>query len=389
MKRSLLTLLLALALTGGVYAVLRGHGKMPYLSTEPVTSGDIVRAVVADGTLQTVDTVQVGAQVTGTIIEVNADFNDVVHEGQVLARFDPKPATDDVERARAAVAQATADLEGARVVLADAKFKLDEAKGLAAHEVIPPEDLEAADIAYREADDGVRVGQAAVVQAQAALKQAEIDLDHTIIRAPINGIVIARNVEPGETVAARLDSPLLFQIASDLKRMQAVANIDESDVGLVKEGQPVAFTVDAYPARTFAGVVEQVRAGADTSDNEVTYATVIKVDNDDLKLRPGMTAVVRIEVARHPGVLRVPQGALRFAPSAAMFAALRQPVPPDLERLSRPPRTFENATAILWIRENGRLRPERVKTGLTDGTAIEVSSDNLREGMQVVTDGSI
>jgi HlyD family secretion protein len=386
MKRLVLTLVVAFALVASLYAVLLGRAPAPRLRTVAVTSGDVVHAVVADGALQAVDTVQVGAQVTGTVIEVDADFDSVVHKGQVLARFDPNPARDEIEQARGAIGQARANLENAQAVVGDASYKLDQARKLAAESEITQEDLEAAQVAYREAVDGVKAQQAAIDQDTATLEQAQLDLEHTVITSPIDGVVISRDVEPGETVAARLETPLLFEIASDLRKMQAVVSVDESDVGTVKEGQPVTFTVEAYPARTFTGVVEQVRDGADTSDNEVTYSTVIRVDNDDLSLRPGMTATARIEVARRRNTLRVPRNALNLAPAPSVFKALGQAVPRNLDALSQPPRGLENVAATVWVWEGGHLRPEAVHTGLSDGETVELVSGNVKTGTTVVTD---
>jgi HlyD family secretion protein len=228
--------------------------------------------------------------------------------------------------------RAQADVERLRVALDDARAKLARSNELASRNLIPTQALETAQITVRSAEAQLRSSQAAVTQAQATLNQNEVNLQHTVIEAPIDGIVVSRNVDVGQTVAASFNAPILFVIAADLTKMRVNANVDEADVGRIRPGQRVRFRVDAYPNEDFIGTVSQIRLQPQVVQNVVTYATVIDVPNPDLKLKPGMTATVNIEVARRDDVLRIPNAALRFRPTSDTFAALGQPTPPELQR---------------------------------------------------------
>jgi HlyD family secretion protein len=324
MKRTLLTLVVVAAIAGSAYAYynFRKTGPVPSVATTQVTRGDIVDTVGATGTLQAVTTVQVGTQVSGTILSLYADFNSLVRKGQVLARLDPSLFQTQIEQARANLLRSQADVERLRVGLEDARTKLARARELAGRQLLPQSDLDAAEVAVRSAEAQLRSAEAQVTQAQASLNQNQVNLDHTVINAPIDGLVISRNVDTGQTVAASMQAPTLFVLAADLTKMQVVANLDESDVGRIRPGQEVSFRVDAYPTDTFHGAVSQVRLNPLVQQNVVTYATVIDVPNDELKLKPGMTANVNIEIARRTNVLRVPNAALRFRPTPEMYAAL-------------------------------------------------------------------
>ncbi len=273
-------------------------------------------------------TVQVGTQVSGTIQELNADFNSLVRKGQVLARLDPSLIQSQIEQARANLIRAEADLERLRVALDDARTKLTRARELSEKKLIAQTELEAAEVAVRSAEAQLRSQQAGVTQSQASLKQNEVNLAHTVIESPIDGLVISRNVDVGQTVAASMSAPTLFVLAADLTKMQVLASLDESDVGRIRPGQLVHFRVDAFPTEEFTGNVTQVRLQPTTVQNVVTYQTVIDVPNPGLKLKPGMTANVNIEIARRADVLRVPNTALRFRPTPEIFAALGQTPPP-------------------------------------------------------------
>ncbi len=331
MKKAIVTLVLLGALGGGVYTYYRYRNAPtpPTVQTAAVTRGAIVDTVGATGTLQAVTTVQVGTQVSGTIQTLYADFNSLVRRGQVLARLDPSLFETQIEQARANLIRAQADLERLRVTLEDSRTKLKRAQELAERQLIPRTELETAEVAVRSAEAQIRSSEAQVVQAQASLNQNEVNLQHTVIRAPIDGLVISRNVDAGQTVAASMNAPVLFELAADLSEMQVVANLDESDVGRIRPGQRVAFRVDAYPAEEFVGTVSQVRLQPQVVQNVVSYSTVIDVPNPQLKLKPGMTANVNVEIARRGDVLRVPNAALRFRPTNDIFAALGQ-APPDM-----------------------------------------------------------
>jgi HlyD family secretion protein len=329
MKKLLLTIVVLGALGAGAGAFYRYRTPPtgPTVTTATVTRGDIADTIGATGTLQAVTTVQVGTQVSGIIEVLNADFNSLVRKGQVIARLDPSLFQTQIEQARANLIRAEADLERLRVTLDDARTKLRRAQDLSARQLIPQSELESADVAVRSTEAQIRSSEAQVTQAEASLNQTEVNLAHTVIEAPIDGLVISRNVDVGQTVAASMSAPTLFVLAADLTKMQVVANLDESDVGRIRPGQRVTFRVDAYPAEDFGGTVSQVRLQPIVQQNVVTYATVIDVPNPQLKLKPGMTANVTVEVSRRDNAIRVPNAALRFRPSNDMFAALGQTPP--------------------------------------------------------------
>jgi HlyD family secretion protein len=299
----------------------------PTVNTARATRGDLAETVGATGQLQAVTTVQVGTQVSGTIQELNADFNSLVRKGQVLARLDPSLFQTQIEQARANLVRAEADLERLRVGLDDVRTKLSRARELWEKKLIAQTELEAAEVAVRSAEAQLRSQQAGVTQSRASLRQVQVNLQHTVIQSPIDGLVISRNVDVGQTVAASMSAPTLFLLAADLTKMQVLASLDESDVGRIRPGQTVRFRVDAYPTDEFLGTVTQVRLQPTTIQNVVTYQTVIDVPNPDLRLKPGMTANVNIEIARRADVLRVPNTALRFRPTAEIFEALGQTPP--------------------------------------------------------------
>src|SRR3954463_14958394 len=344
MKRALIGLLIVAAIGAGAgaYYIKRG-GPEVQVVTSPVTRGDVIDTVGATGTLQAVTTVQVGSQVSGNIAWLGADFNSIVKKGQVIAKLDPSLFQAQLEQSKANVAQSRAnlakaqsDLERTKVQLTDAQQKFTRAKELAARSLLPQSELDAAKIAVDSAQASLAAQQATVSQAtasvaqsQASLNQNQVNLDHTTIEAPIDGIVTQRSVDVGQTVAASMQAPTLFIIAADLTKMQVNANIDEADVGRIRPGQHVTFRVDAYPTETFEGTVSQIRLQPVVVQNVTTYGTVIDVPNAQLKLKPGMTANVKVEIAKRADVLRVPNASLRFRPSTDVFAALNQPVPPE------------------------------------------------------------
>ena len=335
-------IVLAIGAGAGAYYIRRSAPEIQ-VNTSPITRGDIVDTVGASGTLQAVTTVQVGSQVSGNISFLGADFNSIVKKGQVIARLDPSLFDAQLQQARANLQQTRAnlnksqsDLDRAKVMLTDAQQKYTRAKELSAKQLLPQSDLDAAKIAVDSADASLASSQATVTQTQAAVSQSQatvnqnqVNLDHTTIEAPIDGIIIQRSVDVGQTVAASMQAPTLFIIAADLTKMQVNANIDEADVGRIRPGQHVTFKVDAYPTDTFEGTVSQIRLQPVVVSNVTTYGTVIDVPNAQLKLKPGMTANVKVEIAKRSDVLRVPAAALRFRPSTDVFAALNQPVPPE------------------------------------------------------------
>jgi HlyD family secretion protein len=333
MKRTIVTLIVLIAVAAGVGAYYRSRrAPEPQVTTAPITRGDVVDVVAATGTLEAVETVDVGTQVSGILQELYADFNNIVKKGQVIAKLDPSLIQTQIEQQQANVTRSQADLERLHVNLADAKQKLDRAQAMWAKNLIPRTDLETAEVNVKLADAQIKSAEAALVQAQASLNNQKVNLQHTIITAPIDGIVISRNVDVGQTVQASMQAPTLYVLAADLTKMQVVANIDEADVGRMRPNQPVTFHVDAYPTETFTGTVTQVRLQPTVVQNVVTYSTVISVPNPDYKLKPGMTASVNVEIARRSNVLRIPTASLRFRPTEEMFQVLNQQMPPELQR---------------------------------------------------------
>jgi HlyD family secretion protein len=292
------------------------HGRRSPLryATAPVDRGDVLQVVGATGALEAVTTVQVGSQVSGTIAHLYADFNSVVHKGEVIARLDPSLFEARLRQAEANLVAAEADVERARANVEDTRQKLQRAQQLAAKDLLAPTDLDTARANSDAAVAQEKANEAAVSQGRAAVNQARLDLSHTVITTPIDGVVISRNVDVGQTVAASFQAPVLFVIANDLSRMQVKASVDEADVGQVRDGEDVTFRVDAYPEREFQGRVEQVRLNPTVDQNVVSYDAIVAVDNSELLLRPGMTATVSIITREAKNVLRVPAAALRFRP---------------------------------------------------------------------------
>src|SRR5947199_973434 len=285
----------------GLFFFRRGKDKGgDQYRTEAVSQGNISASVNATGTLSAVTTVQVGSQVSGIISKLYADFNSQVKQGQLLAELDPTPFLQTVD-------QRKADVTKSQVEVANARVTYDRQKRLADAGLIPLSDLDAAKAAY----DGARAGLA---QSQASLRQAQTNLGYTKIYSPIDGQVVARQYDLGQTVAASFQAPTLFTIAKDLTKMQVQADVDQSDIGQIRVDEPARFSVDAYPEQQFRGRISQVRLNATINQNVITYPVIIEVPNPDGKLRPSMTANVTIEVAQVREVLRVPNAALRFRP---------------------------------------------------------------------------
>ena len=332
MKKMLVVLVVGAGITAYGFYGLRTTKFEPEVSTVTLTRGDVVDTVGATGALEAVTTVQVGSQVSGIIEALYADYNSIVREGEVIAQLEPSLFETQVEQGRANLARSEAEVERLQVTVEDARAQLVRSEDLSSRDLISTTELEAAQVAVRSAEAQLKSAQASMTQSRAALSQNEVNLGHTVITAPIDGIVIARQVDMGQTVAASMSAPELFIIAADLTKMRVIANIDESDVGRIRPGQVVSFTVDAYPSEEFDGTVSQIRLEPVVLQNVVTYATVIDVPNNELKLKPGMTATVTLEIARRENILRIQNSALRFRPTPDMFAVLNQPVPEILQR---------------------------------------------------------
>ncbi len=384
-----------------------GRNDSPKYYTAKAETGDLHDVVEATGTINAVTTVQVGSQVSGTIARLNADYNTRVKKGQVIAVIDPSlfqgallQAQADLADAQANTAAAQAQLEKARATVEQTQADYQRTVSLAAQGVMSKQQLDAAKAtndsgvaAVAAAEAQLKQAQAQVSQKKAAVDVAQTNVDHTIIAAPIDGTVIARNVDVGQTVAASLQAPVLFNLAQDLTKMQVYAKTDESDVGQIKVGQPVTFKVDAFPKDTFRGRVSQVRMNPTTVQNVVTYDTVIDFDNPELKLFPGMTAYVTIPVANATGVLKVPNGALRFKPDLKpeQVRALYQKygIAEQAGRRANADNQSTSDVAVLWkLNTDKSLVPVQIKTGITDHTYTEVAQllkGQLNSGDALIT----
>jgi HlyD family secretion protein len=387
MKR-LMLVVLAVLLAGAVgvraYYKRSNQTAHPNFTTAMVTSGPVVNRVQATGTLQAVTTVAVGSQVSGTISSLHADFNSRVRKGQVLARLEPSLFQTQVEQAEATVQRLQADVERAVVEVEDAAAKLRRAEQLSTQQLIAASDLDTARTTARQAEAGLKSARAQLAQARAAVNQSRVNLGHATITAPVDGIVVSRNVDVGQTVAASMQAPTLFVLAEDLARMQVNASVDESDIGQIQPGQQVAFQVDAYPEQVFTGSVRQVRLDPVVEQNVVSYVTVIDVPNPELKLKPGMTANVSVEIARADDALRVPNAALRFRPDPEVLQAMGRPQARggNGQRAARP---ADRSRHSVWVLTEAGLRRTAVQTGINDGTTTAITGGDLREGARVVT----
>jgi HlyD family secretion protein len=332
--------------------------------TSAVTQGDVRREVRATGHLEAVTTVQVGAEISGRILSVEVEHNDHVKAGQVLARFDRASLEAQLAQMQATALAARAAAEQAKTDRERTARDADRVARLFATKAVSETDRDNAVAAARLMDQRVSAAEAQVAAQQAALVLAKTNLDHTVIRAPIDGIVITRNVDPGQTVASVLQTPVLFIVAADLRKMHVIAAVDEADVGEVALRQPASFSVNAYPNRTFEGIVTEVRNSPQIVQDVVTYGTEVEVDNPDLALKPGMTASVRVRTATATGVLRAPATALHFTPPGEK--------PCD--------------AACIWTLSGDALKRVDVKPGVSDGEIVEVRGDGFGAGLNVVVE---
>ncbi len=366
-----------LALAVAYYVRVDVSAAPTQLTFDSVSRGDVTATVEATGTLQPLDTVQVGTQVSGIISSIGTDFNQLVKRGQVIAMLDQAIFQTQIDQAKATVIRLQSDLERAQVQYEDAQLKLKRAEQLAEAQLLALQDVDTARSTARVAQTALTGAGAQLTQAEAALTQARVNLSHTVITAPTDGIVLNRAVEVGQTVSAGLQAPTLFVIARDLKRLELQARVDESDVGGVEPGAPVTFTVDAYPRREFTGVVRLVQLQPQTVQNVVTYTTVIDVPNDDGRLKPGMTSTVSIQVARAENTLRVPSAAMRFAPTEEVLKEFPSTDAPTEGEPRRGP--------AVWQLVDGRLQRIPVRVGVSDGTQVAITTDRLDEGASIVT----
>ena len=366
--------LLVVLLAAGLFFYFKNGNNAPKFKTQTAARGDIRATVTATGTMNAVTTVLVGTQVSGTISKLYVDFNSPVKKGQILAQIDPATFQAQVDQARANMMAARANVQKAEAAVVDTKRTMERNKTLFARNLIAKSDEDTAETNYLSAEAQLSASKAAVAQTKAALDFAETNFRYTKIISPVDGTVISRNVDVGQTVAASFQTPTLFNIAQDLTRMQIDTSVDEADIGKIKVEQTVEFAVDAYPDITFRGKVSEVRNAPITVQNVVTYDVVVRVDNPELKLKPGMTANVSIILDEKKGVLRVPNAALRFRPPESGKAITPQKGSAD-----------QKGSAV-WVLENGKPKRIKVTTGIGDGSYTEVVSGELKEGDAVIVE---
>ncbi len=336
----------------------------PIVQTTRVIKGDIIKTVSATGSLEAVNTVNVGTQVSGTVDAIHVDYNSVIKKGQLLLEIDPDLMQANLRQSEAGVLSAEASLAEARADMSEAERNRERSAKLFAKGYIAETERDEADTAYETAAARVKSARAALAKARADLEYQRINLEYTKIFSPIDGVVIDREVDEGQTVNASQSAPTLFTIAEDLSHMQVETDIDEADIGLINKGQKVEFTVDAYPEALFIGVVKEVRLAPQTTDNVVTYTVIIDVDNEKMNLMPGMTANVSVIVAEKHDILKVASSALRFRPQNT---------------------EAKTKGTALWTYDGGKMIPFPVETGIYDGMYTEVQGDGVNEGMEVVT----
>ena len=427
MKKKIIISAAILVIIAGVVLVFSlfspNKNDIPKYEKKAIDKGNIEALVITTGSLNPVTTVDVGSQVSGKIDKLYVDFNSQVKEGQVIAELDQAQFITRVRQNEANYQSAEASLVKTKVTLDNTKKKYDRAMNLFEKDLISFEEKEAIETQYYSAMADIQSSEARLEQADSQLDSSKVDLTYTIIKSPIDGVVINRRVNIGQTVAASFQAPVLFQIANDLSKMQVECSVDEADIGKVKEGQKVRFTVDAFPDENFTGKVSQVRYAPEIVQNVVTYTTIVEVDNPEMKLRPGMTATASVVTGEAKNVLRVPNSSLRFNPSLSpeemreLMASMRQEMRERKGGSSRPegsrpggdahrqatqrPGSGQHASGMrgfsmqgaqmrqfarVWMEdESGKLKMVFVRTGVTDNSYTEIVSGSLKEGQLVIT----
>jgi len=381
MKKILLIVGPLLLIAGiSIYLFLNRKPEVTY-KTAKIERGDIVSTVSATGNLSAVTTVQVGTQVSGTIQKLYVDYNSRVKKGQTIAEIDPSLFNASVEQSQGNFLSAEANLLKAKVALADAERTNNRNKKLLADGIISQSDYDVAETAYQSAKAGVKAAAGSVAQTRGSLMQSKTNLLYSIIRSPVDGVVISRAVDVGQTVAASFQTPTLFTIAQDLTKMQIEVSVDEADISRIKMDQKASFTVDSYPEQSFKGKVVQIRSSPIINQNVVTYITVVNVDNTDLKLKPGMTANVSIEVDSRDNILKLPPAALRFKPKTKEDnqPAMKRPGSADTAKGQR-----KGKGKQVYILKEGKPLAVPVKTGISNNTSIELVESTLKEGDEVI-----
>ncbi|HEY6873075.1 MAG TPA: efflux RND transporter periplasmic adaptor subunit [Geobacteraceae bacterium] len=380
MKKFIIPAILVIVALGvGTYL----YGKKPQAptyKTAKVERGSIVSSVSATGNLAAVVTVQVGTQVSGTIQKLFVDFNSRVKKGQTIAQIDPALFIAQVEQTHGNHLNAQATLQKAKADLVDAGRTLERNRQLVKDGIVSQSDFDTAETRYQEAVAAEKAAEGSVTQTRGAYSQAQTNLKYATIKSPVDGIVVSRNVDVGQTVAASFQTPTLFTIAQDLTKMEIDTSVDEADISRVREGQPVSFTVDAYPEAHFTGTVTQIRNAPVVTQNVVTYVVVVGVDNKELRLKPGMTANVTIETARRDNVLRIPSAALRFRPKGGK------------EAKGKPAGAAPRATGkepgqqVFIPGPEGKPVAVQVRTGVANDGQVEMVEGNLKENDEVIVE---
>jgi len=415
MKKKVLWFVIILVIIAGsvigVTLVRNGKNNGIKYRKEALSRGDIEAVVVTSGALKPIVLVDVGSQVSGKILKLYVDFNSMVKKDQVVAELDTKPLKLQVEQSEASYKSSVAALERAKATLGQLERQYERAKVLFEKKLLDEQDKDTAEASYLGAKADVTSAEADLIRTKAALDQSRVNLDYAIIRSPADGMVINKEVSEGQTLQASFSAPVLYEIATDLTKMKVECSVDEADIGKVKEGQKVRFTVEAYPNDTFNGTVQQVQYQNQTVSNVVTYTTVVNVENPELKLRPGMTATATIIVGEGKNVLRVPNSALRFTPpqsviEAAMkemrdrLAAQRsaqggqggpsgadpqgQGFPTGLRSGGGQGGPRRQASRV-WVQDkSGNVRMIFIRAGITDNTYTEVLRADLKEGDEVI-----
>jgi HlyD family secretion protein len=396
-----LTLVTVVALGAGYsyWQAQQAAKAAPAYVSEPAKKGQITLTVSANGTLQPTRSVNIGSELSGTVHRVLVDVNDQVKVGQVMVELDTAKFNDQVQRSRASLASAQAQLAQSEASLKESRASLarfEEVARLSGGKVPSATELDSARAAVERAEGARDSAQANVAMARATLSTDVTNLSKASIRSPIDGVVLSRSVDPGNAVAASLQAVTLFSVAESLTQLELSASVDEADVGAVKVGQKATFTVSAYPSRKFPATVTRVAYGSTTTNNVVTYTTTLEVDNTDLSLRPGMTAVATIVATERNDALVIPNSALRFTPTAGNAPSQAAPGSILAKMMPRPPRrsgaktTTEEKAApgarTIWVLENGNAKAMKIQTGISDGRMTEVVGGELKEGMAVITD---
>lgn len=363
-KKLAIFLILVLIITVAGAVIIFSSSKKAQFRTIKVQRGNITQTVTATGNLNPVTTILVGTRVSGTVVALYADYNSKVKRGQLIAQIDPTPFENELKQAEADLYNARSNLFKAEVSLKDAERNFKRKQELFKRELIALSELDDAETAYNTARAQYEIALAQVKKAEAGLRQAKTNLGYTRIVSPVDGVVIAKNVEVGQTVAASFQTPTLFTIAPDLTKMQVDTNVDEADISRIRIGMEAEFTVDAYPDRKFKGKVSQIRLSPTVVQNVVTYDVVISVDNSSLLLRPGMTANVTFVIEEKKNVLKIPNAALRF----------------------KMPEASPSKEQGIWVLRQGKPVRVKVKTGINDGEWTEIVEGDIKEGDEVIVE---